>query len=400
MNASISGKFSGYQSTGCVSTTSTIDRGPTGLRTTATSATPSAETGKLLLSQLRHVQSRPEPSPGQLLKLGASCWLSEPVCRTLVKINPEYPAIYETVAAWVRRFLPFSDVSEMSRMLENRYPMWDSMVYATGIGQRVAHSACFTALMFEVDDVALLQHVLFGDINADWVAGHPYGPAFSDILTTDKCHMSDGVYRRYVKAWQDWFAGTLEENQFRSHHEVPNVETYLDVRRRSVGLLPNLPCAEYVHNIDLSEFLAQDSNLVKAGLVAVDHAMLVNDLFSFRREYFGQDYINIISSLLHTHRYSLQEAVDITCEMIRQADAELARLCEVLRLQYALFPQVNIYLDTLNTFCAGNLRWSLETPRYIGHGVGWNGLRSGVLTFHADRTSLEQFGSYGCDRSA
>jgi hypothetical protein len=45
-------------------------------------------------------------------------------------------------------------------------------------------------------------------------------------------------------------------------------------------------------------------------------------------------------------------------------------------------------IDAVNAFCAGNLRWSLETTRYIGHGNAWNGLRSGNVTMDAQRTTI------------
>ncbi|MGW2597145.1 hypothetical protein [Streptomyces klenkii] len=104
------------------------------------------------------------PGPQGLVNSGAVYSLPETVCSTVARVNPDYPTIYERNAAWVMQFLPF-DIPEkegtrtpFEQLLENRYPLWESLVYPVGIAERVFHSSCVTSLMFEVDDVALLRH--------------------------------------------------------------------------------------------------------------------------------------------------------------------------------------------------------------------------------------------------
>ncbi|ATL69182.1 terpene synthase [Nocardia terpenica] len=314
------------------------------------------------------------------------------MCRTLAKVNPDYPTIYEHNAAWVRRFLPLPDATAVSRKLEQRIPLWESMLFPTGIAGRVFHTSCVSSLMFDVDDLALLRRALFEDvaadwIAADWVADHPYGPAFVNIWSTLKRSMPEGVYSRYRQGWQDLFIGWLMEYEFRDRGEIPDVDTYQAIRQLSIGMRSFPPGAEYVHDFDLTELLRKDPDLADVGEVAVYHTALVNDLLSFRKEYFQGEYCNIIISLMQAG-HDLQEAVDITGEKIREADTDLARLCDILRLRYTWLPQVQIYLDTINSICAGNLRWSYETTRYHGRGYGWNGLRSGNFTMDPDRTII------------
>ncbi|ATL69225.1 terpene synthase [Nocardia terpenica] len=308
------------------------------------------------------------------------------------KLNPDYPTIYEHNADWVRRFLPFSDEQSISRILEARYPLSEALQFPKGLPGRIVHTSCVLSLMFQVEDLALLQRALFDDIAADWVAGHRYGPAFASAFGTLQRFMPVDVYRRYRKEWQNWFSSAQEENVLRDRGEIPDLDTCLEIRRLSIGMRPGLVGAEYVHDIDLTRLLKRDPSLVRAGHTAIEHIMLVNDLFSFRKEYFQGEYINVMASLLFTHQYSLQNAVDFVCRRIRDADEALANLCDELRLRYAWYPQVQTYLDTLGSICAGNLRWSLETTRYNGSGYGWSGLRNGRMTLHSDRTTIEEPG--------
>jgi hypothetical protein len=233
-----------------------------------------------------------------------------------------------------------------------------------------------------------VEHALFADMAADWIADHAYGPAFASIWGILHRHMPYGLYRRYRHDWQDWFTHTLKENEFRARGEIPDLDTYLGIRRLSVGLRPYIVGVEYVLDLDFTDLIAASPELRAVKLAAVEHAMLVNDLFSFRWECFKDDYFNTVGPLVHVHGLSLQEAVDVTCDRIRAADEDMERLSAGIRRRYPGQVEIHAYVDALGAFCAGNLRWSLETSRYHGHGYGWNGLRSGTVTLHPDRTSV------------
>ncbi|HWE90620.1 MAG TPA: terpene synthase family protein [Pseudonocardiaceae bacterium] len=318
---------------------------------------------------------------------GTSFELGEIACGTSPSINPDYPAIYQDNATWVRKFLPFADAETMRAMLECRYPMWDSLIYARGIAEPVRHSARMSSLMFEVDDVAVLRQAFFADINADWMADHPYGPAFIDILGTMRRRMPSRVYQRWVRTWRDWFRDVLRENRLRSGLQQPELDTCLEIRQSSVGLRPYVVCAEYVLDLDLTDELAADDELAAAGELTVRHIMLTNDLFSFRRENAMGEHFNALSALLRYHAPNIQTAVDMLGDMIRKVDQELADMCDRLRRRYA-DPGVRAYLDTLGSMCAGNLYWSFETSRYHGSGHAWNGRRSGLITLGHNRTTF------------
>ncbi|MFE6690957.1 terpene synthase family protein [Streptomyces sp. NPDC057743] len=333
-------------------------------------------------------------APHQLLVPGESLHFPALACSTTAKVNPDYPTIYEHNAAWVRAFLPFSNSEALGRMLAHRYPLWESMVYPVGLPERVAHSSCVTSLMFEVDDVALLQRGLFDDIDADWESNqHPYGRAFHDIWSTLCRRMPEQVYRRYREGWQNWFAGAQQENEFRAAGHVPSIETYLEVRRSSVGLRPYLTCLEYVLDLDLTRDLEQDEELAVVKELAVEHAMLVNDVYSARWECFNGDYFNVVAVLMRAHGTPLQEAVDELATMADRADARLTDASAALRRRHASAGpkgrEISSYLDGIGWLCAGNYRWSCETSRYNGPGYGWNGLRDGVVTLHPERTIID-----------
>lgn len=325
-------------------------------------------------------------APAHLLP-GASFRLPEVACGTPPAINRDYPLIYERNVAWQHRFLPM-DAEARQRALEARYPMWDAMICPDGDADRVVHISCVTALMFEVDDLALVQQALFEDVAGDWVADHPYGPAFADVFGALEREMPPAQFARYRRSWQDWLAAVGDENRLRKARTTPDRETYLRIRRVSVGLLPYAISAEYVLGLDLTEQLAADPELGRVAVTAVEHVMYVNDLYSFRHESFRGDYFSLVPLLRHAEGLNLQQAVDEVCRLIRATDDTFTRMCARLRVRYP-DPAIHAWLGGLETMCSGNLRWSMETSRYNGRGHTWNGRRSGRVTLHADHTVIE-----------
>jgi len=154
-----------------------------------------------------------------------------------------------------------------------------------------------------------------------------------------------------------------------------------------VGLRPNVVALEHILDMDLSDLLDADPDLASLGGLAIEHILLCNDLFSFRTEFFHGDYFSAVAVLMRTHRQQLPAAVRTVADRIAAADQALTQRAEFLRDRYT-DPSVRAYIQGVLAIPAGNLRWSRETARYNGSGTTWNGLRSGVLTLHPDRTTL------------
>lgn len=327
------------------------------------------------------------PAPVHLLP-GVSFRLPEVGCSMPARIHPEYPAIYEENAAWVAKFLPVPDQAAMNGLLEIRYPMWDAMIYPKGAAERVSDSSKVTSLLFNVDDIGFLQDAVFAEVAADYTGTrHPYGPAFADRIETYERTMSPQVYRRYKAAVRAWFPSVLEEIRYRKNRQIPDLDTYLELRRINGAVLPYVIAIEHVLDHDLTDVIADDPDFARAAHAVIEHVMLVNDLLSLRHEVFRGEYFNTVCVLLHRNGSHLQRAVDTVSDMIADADETLTRLTKTLRHRYPQ-PEIHTYLEALQAFCAGNLCWHFSTTRYIGRGNTWNGRRTGTVTLQRDRTTI------------
>ncbi|MFF1411212.1 terpene synthase family protein [Streptomyces sp. NPDC058289] len=319
--------------------------------------------------------------PGATLLSGATFRLAPLPCRARARIHSEYPAIYERNAAWVRRHIP-----ESRRQFSDRFPMFDALSYLDAIADRVYQSSCITSLTFACDDLALVEHALFGDLGRD--DGHGWVAAFTSAFGTVEAQMPPKLWKQFHSAWRDWYTATCEENALRRARQIPDLDTYLPLRRRSVALDGYLLYLEYALGLTtLTDLRETDPDLDAVRRHAVDHCMLTNDLYSFRKEASGGEHANAVSILIAQDRTgSLQTAMDTLTAMIAHAGQALGEASDALQERYAGCTEVQRYVNGLWDFVAANLFWSLDSPRYSGAGSAWNGLRAAQMVMAQGRT--------------
>ncbi|MEV1025635.1 terpene synthase family protein [Streptomyces sp. NPDC050264] len=189
-----------------------------------------------------------------------------------------------------------ADEQARQRLLEHCYPAWDAMIFpAPALAERVFHTSRMTALLFEVDDLSLLNNGMFGDIVAEWRASsQPCGRAFADPFDTFERNRPPRVYDRFLAEWRTWFAATLEELEYRKSLQVPDLNSYLRAHSYTIAMRIYQIAVEDVLDLDLTDLLDTDPDFTTAREAIIRHIMPVNDLFSPRTEAFGGEIFNAV----------------------------------------------------------------------------------------------------------
>lgn len=318
--------------------------------------------------------------PDRIVFPEVSFHIPEMFCSVPPKIHTDYPVIDERNAAWGREFLPFPDEATRLKFLRLHLPMWDCLLFPIGSADRIFLTSCVTGLILAIDDMPLGRHAVCGDGDVALLEGHPLARAAADIFGRLRQSMSPQVYRRYCLEWKAWFDSVEVEAGLVAEGKVLPYDEFLALRHPNTGLLPYFPVSEFIYDLDLTELLAQDADLQRAILATNEHVALVNDLLSHHKEHAAGVTLNAMESLRMAHGHSPQEAADILCQRIREADRTRVESCELLRRRYAHRPDADrfgLYLDSFGLMCAGNLRWILENDRYVdSRGNGWDWTRS------------------------
>ncbi|MEY9876161.1 hypothetical protein ABH931_005671 [Streptacidiphilus sp. MAP12-33] len=116
------------------------------------------------------------------------------------------------------------------------------------------------------------------------------------------------------------------------------------------------------------------------------HTILVNDLLSFRKEYFAGEPMNALAVLRDAEGLTLQEAADTVCARIAAAEENFHAAAGTLRADGA--PATDTYLTAWELMLSGNLVWSLACPRYHGDAAALpeGGTLPTRMALHRDRT--------------
>ncbi|MER5970996.1 terpene synthase family protein [Streptomyces sp. NPDC002055] len=312
--------------------------------------------------------------------------------------------------AWVRESMGFAlDGSrEMALLLEETASLWTCHVLPTARDDRLRLLCKYTEYL-SVFDNAMVDRTKIGKdpeaakelftriagILSDQAEGADFawGSVLQGLWKEMCADTSPELWSRFMTEVHKFLSGCVSEITSRSDDRVFDYETYLTVRRDSVGMGMYFVLGEYGLGIDLTDDLTAHQELRDIIDTALVHIMLTNDLFSFRAEAMMDDYVNALAVLHLSEGLELQEATDRLFALIdgKRADFMAARAA-IEASELGARPDIRAYLDALWHMMAGNLQWSYLTSRYNGSGHRWNGVRSGVMTLHADRTEFSDRG--------
>jgi len=145
-----------------------------------------------------------------------------------------------------------------------------------------------------------------------------------------------------------------------------DVQTYLDMRRGTIGAYPAICLAEYAQGVELDQQIVNHPSLQECMCVSADLVLLVNDVLSYKKDLaLGVDH-NLITLLMAQGR-STQEAVDTIGDMINECYRRwYIALAELPVYGENIDRQVLKFVDCCKNVALGNLYWSFKTGRYVG----------------------------------
>jgi len=141
---------------------------------------------------------------------------------------------------------------------------------------------------------------------------------------------------------------------------------------------------EYALDIDMGERLAKHPALADARDAAIDSVILVNDLFSFRKEWSAHERFNAVWILMRVEQLDVQAALDRLAALCasnerRLIDARDAIATGVL----AGDADTQAYVTELGYMSAGNAEFHAFSTRYHGDDLGGGRFAGGAVAMTA-----------------
>ncbi|MFE0063411.1 terpene synthase family protein [Streptomyces sp. NPDC059003] len=349
-----------------------------------------------------------------LFRDGDRVCLPAPAALLPCRSHPESEGITAHHVQWVRRSLPFLEEPQLQSLLGAHYDRWVCMCFPD-IARDIAEDLTnLVTLMFLADDLtsrpgrdtSSVTHTRAAyDALLDVMQGtraHPRSAGqlpvslltlAGELFGSIRARMPTTQWHRWANNMRAWAEGAIQETAVRRRGKPLSFAEYLTLRRHSVCVTPWCVLGEYGLGIDLSAIAEHPAFRDLIGAVT-DHALLTNDLHSFRAEHYNGDDINVIAVLCRAEGLSLQGAVDRTSMMIHDAEHSFIQQRERIRSSsMGSTAEMHVYFQALGHLLAGNTRWSYLTGRYHGNGYEWNGALSGTITLTPDCTVRLQEGT-------
>ncbi|KAI2606579.1 Presilphiperfolan-8-beta-ol synthase [Hypoxylon sp. NC1633] len=183
-----------------------------------------------------------------------------------------------------------------------------------------------------------------------------------------KQRASPELQKRFKDQIKPYFDQLVVQVQQMARGEVlsRDVQTYMEIRRGTIGSYAVVTLGEYAHGIQLPESVFSHNSLQECMRVSADLTILVNDILSYRKDLeLGVDH-NLISLLMEQNK-SLQQAVDQIGAMMDNCYRRwYAALADLPAYGEEIDRNVLLFVDVCRYIPLGNLHWSFMTGRYLG----------------------------------
>ncbi|MBT2382460.1 terpene synthase family protein [Streptomyces sp. ISL-11] len=275
--------------------------------------------------------------------------------------------------------------------------MWSLLTYPTAGTQRIEIICNWIDVLFHLDDLFVhasgarseelgLRHL------RDVIDGRPvtadtaYLRTFACLRRRARAAMPVPVWDRFVHTIEGFLDACRTERHWQETRAAIDLSAYEESRGRSIGQCC-FPLLEYGLGLDLSGELESHPELERLNTLVARHWIGVNDIFSYRKESYSGDTMNVIGLALAENGGDLQAAVNRVASTVRRTEEEFASLSEhFLNGPASGNTNVRQYVEALKWIITGNLEWSYITTRYNGSGHVWNGETAALVVLTPHRT--------------
>lgn len=169
---------------------------------------------------------------------------------------------------------------------------------------------------------------------------------------------------RFIHSCQCYFEGTIWEAEVRGNRVCLDVDTYIQLRRQSVGTYMGFTQVEAIEGFLLPREVLAHPALQQLVETATDIIAWANDLFSLAQDLKDDFHPNLVFSIQKERGLELQEAIGVAVEM---HDTAMRRFLEQEKSMPSFGghdAHVTSLVTGIRRWVRANVDWSIQTGRY------------------------------------
>jgi hypothetical protein len=197
----------------------------------------------------------------------------------------------------------------------------------------------------------------------------PLQHALSDLWQRTAANAPEEWCRRFVIDYSDFAAASWEEACLREAGTELDLTTYLQLRRRSITMLPLLDIAEHLCGVRLSDQWHEHEAIRALKWSAIEAVSCANDIASAQNEV-AKGHHNVVRIIAREDSSSTSDAYKRVDKMVNTQCRRFDHTMSYFAKPYsplsdiAGFPTARVYAVMLRDLLYGTLRWISESARY------------------------------------
>lgn len=178
--------------------------------------------------------------------------------------------------------------------------------------------------------------------------------------------ISDEIRNRYINDTKNLCKGIIKGCDYKSNKEILDFDSYNEYRGDTYGMYVYNSVLEHMLKIDVDNILSQTPEYQTLKYVIGTYSSRVNDIYSFKKGYYDEDWTNILVILCVNSKLTLFEALEKTLNLIKENEAEIEHTCDLLLNKFSNNHDIVKYIEVLKFTVRGNLEFCKFASRYHG----------------------------------
>ncbi|KDQ58780.1 hypothetical protein JAAARDRAFT_206626 [Jaapia argillacea MUCL 33604] len=297
-------------------------------------------------------------------------------CRMKVKVNRNYKRAALASERWITKRANL-DRPDLDALRGTKGGLLAAMCYPDCDLQGLRLAADFMNYLFYIDN--LTDRMEADKAQRDHIVGAVHqtdakrGSSRACKLTTDywtrliaDAGAPTSAQHHFATTFDAFLKTLYEQAQHRSKGTVPDLESYISMRRDNGACRPCFALTACCYRLDIPAAVLKHPIIQNLDDAANDLVAWSNDIFSYNVEQSRGDTTNMIVVVMREKSLSLQEAVDFVSDMTRDSiDRFFENRANLPSWTPEIDEAVEIYVDGLANWIIGSLHWSFESERYF-----------------------------------
>jgi 5-epi-alpha-selinene synthase len=193
----------------------------------------------------------------------------------------------------------------------------------------------------------------------------PFASALTDLRKRTLQRTNGKWFNFFVDALEGFLDGCVQEATNRSKEIVPDVKTYITMRRLTGGMEPLFELIEFCNHLVIPDILRYNDKLINLKMMANNTICWCNDIFSLPKELAIGDTQNLVFILQYQQKISLQQAINRVAQMHdEEVEAMMSLEASIPLFEQNLNTEFVQYLSGIHTWISSHLNWYSHSGRY------------------------------------